>query len=547
MPNEKRLNAYDQLPYPSLAYAQTHPDRLATLATVLGMNPAPVDHCRVLELGCASGGNLVPMAYALPGSEFVGVDASQVQIAQGQRIVQALGLDNIRLQHMDILEIDASLGEFDYIIVHGVYSWVPPAVRDKILQVCKENLAPSGVSYVSYNTYPGWHMIDIVRGVMVFSSQDVDEPEMRAVKGRAGLRQLAEMVPGEGNAYGGFLQMYAQLIDGELEDSSPKSNALLFHDEMEENNDPVYFYQFAAHADRHGLQYLGDFHHASGGSLSPEVTAKLQAMSRNHIELEQHLDFLQNRTFRQTLLCHDDVVLSRSVKPAQARAFYAASKAKPLSEDPDIVSLSVEQFRGHDGAILSIDHPVSKAAMLCLAEVWPRAISFEELLAAARGRLAREAKGGASGSNGDVDAEVLGANLLQGHGYSQSLVELHVYAAPIASVAGDRPRASRVARLWANQDDTITNLRHERLKLDPLVRYLLPYLDGRRDREALLETLLEGPVARGELTIEQDGGPSPDVRQALADEIENALAWLVGAGLLIDPAFDRERRDDPRQ
>jgi methyltransferase-like protein len=339
--------------------------------------------------------------------------------------------------------------------------------------------------------------------------------------------------------------MYAQLIDGELEDSSAKSNALLFHDEMEENNDPVYFHQFAAHAARHGLQYLGDFHHASGGTLPPEVTAKLQAMSRNHIELEQNLDFLQNRTFRQTLLCHKEVVLSRSVKASQATAFLVASKAKPVSADPDVASVSVEQFRGHDGAILSIDHPVSKAAMLCLNEAWPRAISFGELLAAARGRLAREAKDGNHNSNGDLDAEVLGANLLRGHGYSQSLVELHVYAAPVASTAGDRPRASRVARMLATRDDTITNLRHERLKLDPLVRYLLPFLDGSRDREALLQTLLDGPVARGELTIEQDGQPSADVRQALTVEIENTLTWLAGAGLVIDPAFDRERRDDP--
>ena len=118
MSDEKRTNAYDQLPYPSLAYSQTHPDRLATLATVLGMKPAPVDRCRVLELGCASGGNLIPMAYALPESKFVGVDASQVQVAEGQRVIEALALDNAKLQHMDILDVDASLGQFDYIIVH---------------------------------------------------------------------------------------------------------------------------------------------------------------------------------------------------------------------------------------------------------------------------------------------------------------------------------------------------------------------------------------------------------------------------------------------
>ncbi|RPI58997.1 MAG: class I SAM-dependent methyltransferase, partial [Chloroflexi bacterium] len=140
------MNSYDRLPYPSLSYPQTHPDRLATLATLLGMSPAPVERCRVLEMGCAGGGNLLPMADGLPGSEFVGIDASAVQIAAGQGAVAALGLANLSLRHLDILDVDESLGRFDYILVHGVYSWVPPEVQNKILTVCKENLAPQGVA-----------------------------------------------------------------------------------------------------------------------------------------------------------------------------------------------------------------------------------------------------------------------------------------------------------------------------------------------------------------------------------------------------------------
>ena len=78
------LNPYDEVPYPNYAYSYTHPDTLATLATLLGLTPAPVDDCRVLELGCAGGGNLIPMAQVLPDSHFVGLDYSGQQIAAGR-------------------------------------------------------------------------------------------------------------------------------------------------------------------------------------------------------------------------------------------------------------------------------------------------------------------------------------------------------------------------------------------------------------------------------------------------------------------------------
>ena len=83
-------DSYDDLPYPSLSYAQTHPDRLASMATLLGLEPAPVERCRVLDVGCAVGGNIIPMAYALPNSEFVGIDYSgrQIDIGHGKALVR---------------------------------------------------------------------------------------------------------------------------------------------------------------------------------------------------------------------------------------------------------------------------------------------------------------------------------------------------------------------------------------------------------------------------------------------------------------------------
>jgi cyclopropane fatty-acyl-phospholipid synthase-like methyltransferase len=148
---------YDELPYINKAFPQTHPDRLATLGRLFGLTPPDLETCRVLELGCASGDNLVPMALGLPNARFVGIDLSGHQIEQGQRQVSALGLSNIELRQFDIANIDASWGKFDYIVSHGIYSWIPAPVRERLLAICRDNLAPNGIAYVSSTRFPLAH------------------------------------------------------------------------------------------------------------------------------------------------------------------------------------------------------------------------------------------------------------------------------------------------------------------------------------------------------------------------------------------------------
>src|SRR5262249_35555116 len=176
---EATLTSYEELPYTRNPFYSTHPDCLAAVALLHGLQPPPVTCCRVLELGCASAGNLAPMAQGLPDSQFVGIDLSPRQIAQGQELVAAAGLQNIELHALSILDVNASLGPFDYIISHGVYSWVPPVVQDKILQICADHLTPNGLAYVSYNTYPGWHLRGMVRDMLGFHVRRFSETKTR--------------------------------------------------------------------------------------------------------------------------------------------------------------------------------------------------------------------------------------------------------------------------------------------------------------------------------------------------------------------------------
>ncbi len=501
-------NAYDAAPYPDLSYVNTHPDRLAVMATLLGLSPAPVTTARVLEIGCAGGGNLIPMAFALPGAHFVGFDYSARQIQDGQQRIRHLGLRNIELACHDLTTVGDGLGDFDYIIAHGVYSWVAADVRDQLLALVKRLLRPHGVAFVSYNTYPGWHITGVVRDVMLLRARDIDDPAEKARVARASLRFMAEHVAD--TAYGAIFRSYNDFLQDGLKATN---DAFLLHDELEETNDPVYFTQFVEHIEAHGLQYLieAELREVLPHTFSPETQTALQQTARSTLELEQLMDFLRNRMFRQTLLVHEDAPVRRSLHPQPVMGLWARSMAQ-RADDAGGATPGVGQFTSKDGATLTTDHPVSIAAMMELGQRWPRALRFDELLAAAQRSdyaRARPPRPGAS-----PDELVLAANLLRGLGYSNQLVSLYSFHPALTTAVSDEPLASPVARLEAASRTVVTNLWHERVTLNPAQAALLPLVDGTRDRAALVAAL-------------------PVEHAITAPELELHLRWLAHAGLLI--------------
>lgn len=527
--SETCRTSYDEVPYESHPFAQTHPDRLRTVATLLGMRPAPASRCRVLELGCAGGGNLIPMALGLPDSTFLGVDLSRRQVAEGQRLVDILGLKNVELRQLDIQAVNADFGRFDYIICHGVYSWVPPAVQDKILEICAQNLAPNGVAYVSYNTYPGWHLRGMIRAMMCYHARHFTTPQIRVRQARNLLDFLAKSVGAEGGPY-------SSLLKSELEVIRNAGDPYLFHDHLEDVNDPVYFYQFAERAEAKGLRYLGevDLRVMVPGNYPPEVANVLQMLSPDLIHLEQYMDFLRNRMFRQTLLCHPTVVPNYALRPEQLTAFQISSAAKPVSANPDIHSTAVEQFRDPGGTTLSCIEPIAKAAMVCLSEVWPQAIPFGTLRATARSRVEPQAKSDA----GLIarDTQVLGQCLLACFtSGSPSLAELYLEPPRFSAKVSERPLASPLARVQGSADSRVANLRHELVVLEEFDRQVLLRLDGRHSHSDLLDEL-EQLVGEGILAVQQDGEAitaAETIQRHLEAALQQRLQHLANKALLV--------------
>src|SRR5690606_22068915 len=114
--------------------------------------------------------------------------------------------------------------------------------------------------------------------------------------------------------------------------------------------------------------------------FKPEVQVKLHQFAGDAIALEQYMDFLRNRMFRQTLLCHADVPVQRMLRPEPVYNCLVRTNAQPVSPDDPNKPPGVAQFRIQQGATLTTDHAVSMAAMTLLGKVWPQAIPFAELL-----------------------------------------------------------------------------------------------------------------------------------------------------------------------
>lgn len=520
--------AYDEVLYSSYAFSQTHPDRLATLATLFGMNPTPITQCRVLELGCGDGSNLIPMAYGLPGGEFVGIDLAARPIVNGQQMIETLGLKNITLRALDVTEVTPDFGQFDYIIAHGLYSWVPPVVQEKVLAICRENLTPNGVAYISYNAYPGGHLRQMVRGMMRFHVRHLDEPTQQIVQSRALLKFLSDAQP-DSEAYG-------EILRAELKRITSGDEGYVYHDDLAETNTPLYFHQFIEQAAQHGLQYLAeaDFFEMQDHMFPPAMVETLRQMANTQLILkEQYADFLKCRKFRQTLLCHAGRQLDRSLKPENMGTFSAASSARPVSEHPDLQSpTAVEEFCSVKGQALATNHPLVKAAMLSLSEVWPHALPFDELLAQARTKLRRELH--QTETTNEQDRYILGDMLLQAYG--KNLIELHLYTPRFTTALSERPVASPVARLQLQHGPMVTNLCHGCVKLEgTLAQHLFQLLDGSRDRSALLEEL-STLVKSGSATMQKDGKEVTDpqqVRQLLREALDQKLAELAELALFV--------------
>ncbi|MGE0387108.1 MAG: methyltransferase regulatory domain-containing protein [Gammaproteobacteria bacterium] len=505
-------NIYDEIAYPGFPFSQTHPDALAVLAMLAGMQPAPPAQCRVLELGCGNGANLIPMGYALPHSRFVGIDLAAAPIERGRRLVADCGLANVELAQMDVMDIGPAFGTFDYIIAHGLYSWVPPPVRAQVMRICSRNLAPHGVAYISYNANPGAMLRGIIRDAMLFHGRDAASG-MDAV--RKGLEMLGVMTssPPRDNAYAALLRL-------EVERIGKRPLASLIHDELSADMHPFYFHEFAAHARAEGMQFLCEARQRGlpVSAEEPDIAAAWRGLGgEDPIAQEQYLDFLSLRMFRRSLLVHDGIAIDRSLHLTGPGRFRFAAWAQPLAPAPDLRTPGVaEQFRVSEIFDMSVDAPHTKAALAVLAGHWPESIDFDTLVDETRARLApREVER-------EVDAHNIEAALAEC--YDAGVVDLRLAQPAVSRTPGPRPEASRVARVQAAHGEPVATILHTAFEVkDELIRTLIMRMDGTRDRGQLLAEVRAAAQAAAGTKLPPEISPQ---------SLDMRIADLAGLGII---------------
>jgi methyltransferase-like protein/SAM-dependent methyltransferase len=517
--------SYDDVLYPGYVHPQTHPDRLAVLATLFGMQPAPVAGARILELACGQGSNLIPLAVSYPNSKCLGIDLSARQVALGMRVVQELGLSNIELRTQSILDFPSDAGQFDYIIAHGVFSWVPEPVRHKILQICRDHLAPQGVAFVSYNTFPGWHQRRMIRDMMRFHTKSFTEPEKRIQQAKAFLTFMTKAVAAD-TAYG-------QSLHEEFRSLSNVDESYLFHEQLEEVNEPQYFHEFAKHAQSQSLQYLSEI---ELGNLQlerypPQIAEVLAKM--DIIEREQYLDFLTRRTFRQTLLCHKEVELNRNDLSSRLAGLRVSSgqlagrSAEELRNNQPLV------FQGPNGAQLTINDALVKTAFVQMGQAWPDSIAINDLQASVRRELASGKVVVQSQADFQQDSLNLTHSLAQAFVFG--LVELHTAESAFANNVTEQPTACALARYQASTGARVTNRRHSSVTLDPINCYLLTQLDGTQNKDQLLTRLVQYVIDH-KIALQHDGhvvSSEAEIRELLKAKLDPGLEQLRRQALLV--------------
>lgn len=488
------LPRYDDVPYVPRAYPQTHPDVLARVARLHGIATPDPGRARILEVGCALGTNLGPIAVASPEAQCVGFDLSVEQIRRASAFAREVGVPNLSLRHAGISEVDASWGDFDYIIAHGIWSWVPPEVADQLLAMIRERLTPDGVAYVSYNAYPGWKQREVLRSMLLLHTEGIPSARKQAQAARAFLSvletELASDLPEVDQAW---LKHHARRVRGQ-------PDGYLCHDYLSPHNRPMWFRDFVATAESAGLAYLAD---AQIATMLPSQVPKNPTMplGEDPVRTEQYLDLLRQRSFRCSLLVHPHHAIDRSLSWRHATTLHFGSDGRIVEQDGQTVLVKGERST-------RTTHPLLAAAFRVLVDAWPGVLPFDDLLERAR----RRSPAPPAEDDREVLARVLHTGSLQDFFDARASA---IRAAPLSR----RPTLSPWARAQL-ATGTLTTLRHQSTTPGDAVCQVLWACDGTRDEEAIVKAL----ESRVDAT-DDEGRPLP--RKVLRDALRQRVRAIL--------------------
>ncbi len=500
--------SYDSVPYESHPFPQTAPEHLHALAFLFGLDaPDPVT-ARVLEIGCSAGENIFPYAARNPQAQVVGIDLSDVQINHGQARLDEIGLTNVRLQAANIEEIGKAEQPYDYIICHGVFSWVPISVQQAILRVCSENLSESGIAYISYNTYPGWKTKEIIRDAMLLRGAERATPEEK-LSYAMGMVDFLQQVSLDNS-------VLRKVLDENAASIRAGKASYLLHEFLEPCNQPMYFKDFVALAGEYDLGYLAEAEPNTMflSNYDPSIAEPLSKEVTHQEQLEQYLDFVRNRAFRQTLLVR---------KPHQARIRYAldAERLQKLRVagiffDHNIAGDTHQPNTYTDwrGGEVIPGSALEYAFMEALSKAYPATLNVGELAAALN----------TDALPAGQDAQALALAFLETY-VIRGHVRIRTHGSTPAFTLNPEAEANPAAFTWQWQSTVVrhgngwaTTPWHEMVALSPLAQALASTL-ATPSSFAQLQAVAAAALEKGDIALLQDGKPSDFAKDSEASAL----------------------------
>lgn len=283
--------------YPAMSHPPAHPSVIAATALLGGIRLAQEQEWNILEIGCASGHHILPIAENLPLATITAIDLDVRAIEEAQRLARLAGLQNIEFHCADLTAWQAPAKHYDIIIAHGVFSWIPDAAKTALLALCERALKENGVAMISYNTLPGWALRQPLREMTLALQQT----PLHRGSACSVLQSIAQSLDGRDDAYARHL---LEIVS----DTHAKGEAQLKHDDLAPQNDPCYFSQFFHWIQQSGLAYVGEADSTLPriSQLGSAARQQLQSLATNPLLMEQMSDFLTGRSFRCSVICRAD-------------------------------------------------------------------------------------------------------------------------------------------------------------------------------------------------------------------------------------------------
>lgn len=341
------------------------PSRLRWAALIKGVD-APAKGFRYLDAGCGQGIVLLFAAAAYPDSEFVGIDFLPSHIHHARKLAERCGIRNVKFIEADFIELakdPTSLGEFDYVISHGVTTWVAPDVKKALFKVIGQVLKPGGLFYNGYNTFPGWLDASPFQHLVMLLGRQMNTSDAY----NKAYEMFYEFKEGNGAIFNAYTNIMERLDKLKLFD-----NDYPLHEYSNKYWQPVYVSQMMDDLEEVKLSFVGTTALIDAyDDFLPEPVLNIVKDIKDIKVKEQIKDIVANEAFREDLYVKGKVLMSvgehrdtiNSVKltclpkmfnPIEVKGFSVKRGYKLISGDPKFYGDILDRVRSSDEGVSTV-------------------------------------------------------------------------------------------------------------------------------------------------------------------------------------------------